>query len=52
MARKPNYRFDRMEKDRLKAAKKAEQLKAKRERSAKGAKESEMPDARPEPNEE
>lgn len=51
MARKPNYRFDRMEKDRVKAAKKAERLKAKRERSAKGAKDSKMPDARPEPNE-
>jgi hypothetical protein len=36
MARKPNYRFDRMEKDRAKAAKKAERLKAKQERSTKG----------------
>jgi hypothetical protein len=35
MARKPNYRFDRLEKDRAKAAKKAERLKAKQERSAK-----------------
>ncbi|MFL2770389.1 MAG: hypothetical protein ACJZ9F_05210 [Rhodospirillaceae bacterium] len=33
MPRKPNYRFDRMERDRQKAAKKAERLKAKRERS-------------------
>lgn len=32
MARKPNYRFDRMEKDRAKAAKKAERLKARQER--------------------
>jgi hypothetical protein len=35
MARKPNYRFDRLEKDRAKAAKKAERLKAKQERSSK-----------------
>ncbi len=32
MARKPNYRFDRMEKDRAKAAKKAERLKVRQER--------------------
>ena len=37
--------------DRVKAAKKAERLKAKRERSAKGAKDSDMPNARPEPDE-
>ncbi|QLH40066.1 MAG: hypothetical protein HWD60_15535 [Defluviicoccus sp.] len=37
MARKPNYRFDRMEKDRAKAAKKAERLKARQERSARRA---------------
>lgn len=36
MPRKPNYRFDRLEKDRAKAAKKAERLKAKQERSSKG----------------
>ena len=35
MARKPNYRFDRQEVDRAKAAKRAERLKAKQERSAK-----------------
>jgi hypothetical protein len=35
MARKPNYRFDRLEKDRAKAAKKAERLKARQERSTK-----------------
>ncbi|MBL8660353.1 MAG: hypothetical protein JNM75_11430 [Rhodospirillales bacterium] len=35
MARKPNYRFDRLQKDRAKAAKKAERLEAKRNRSAK-----------------
>ncbi|HRK96056.1 MAG TPA: hypothetical protein PK694_07015 [Rhodospirillales bacterium] len=35
MARKPNYRFDRLEKDRAKAAKKAERLKARQERSSK-----------------
>lgn len=34
MARKPNYRFDRLQKDRAKAAKKAERLEAKRNRSA------------------
>lgn len=34
MVRKPNYRFDRMEKDRAKAAKKEERLKAKQERSS------------------
>lgn len=34
MGRKPNYRFERAERDRLKAAKKAERLKAKQERSA------------------
>lgn len=33
MPRKPNYRFDRQEKDRAKAAKKAERLKAKQDRS-------------------
>lgn len=32
MPRKPNYRFDRMERDRAKAAKKAERLKSKQER--------------------
>lgn len=36
MARKPNYRFDRLQKDRAKAAKKAERLEAKRSKSAKG----------------
>lgn len=35
MPRKPNYRFDRQEKDRAKAAKKAERLKAKQDRSNK-----------------
>ncbi len=34
MPRKPNYRFERMEKDRVKAQKKAERLKAKQERAA------------------
>ncbi len=34
MARKPNYRFDRLERDRAKAAKKAERLKAKEEKGA------------------
>lgn len=35
MARKPNYRFERQQKDRAKAAKKAERLEAKRTRTAK-----------------
>ncbi|NJO55332.1 MAG: hypothetical protein HC834_02105 [Rhodospirillales bacterium] len=35
MPRKPNYRFERIEKDRAKAAKRADRLKAKQERSAK-----------------
>lgn len=43
MARKPNYRFDRMEKDRAKAAKKAERLKAKQERSTKGKQSDDAP---------
>ncbi len=44
MARKPNYRFDRMEKDRAKAAKKAERLKARQERSAKRGQDGEASD--------
>lgn len=32
MARKPNYKFERMERDRAKAAKKAARLEAKKER--------------------
>lgn len=36
MARKPNYKFERMERDRAKAAKKAEKLRAKREKSDQG----------------
>jgi hypothetical protein len=34
MARKPNYRFERFERERQKAAKKAERLNAKREKAA------------------
>jgi len=34
MARKPNYKFERMERDRTKAAKKAARLKAKQDKSA------------------
>lgn len=34
MARKPNYRFERSERDRQKAAKKAERLNAKQEKVA------------------
>ncbi len=33
MARKPNYKFDRMERDRAKAARKAERAKIKAERT-------------------
>ena len=32
MARKPNYKFERLERERAKAAKKAERLKAKQEK--------------------
>ncbi len=35
MARKPNYRFERFERDRAKAAKKAARLTAKKERAEK-----------------
>ena len=35
MARKPNYKFERMERDRAKAAKKAARLLAKKERAEK-----------------
>ncbi len=34
MPRKPNYKFERMERDRAKAAKKAARLEAKREKAA------------------
>jgi len=34
MARKPNYQFDRYERERLKAAKKAERLSAKQAKAA------------------
>jgi hypothetical protein len=36
MPRKPNYRFERSERDRAKAAKKAERLQAKAEKSSAG----------------
>ncbi|MFO1127079.1 MAG: hypothetical protein U1E66_01365 [Rhodospirillales bacterium] len=36
MPRKPNYRFERAERDRAKAAKKAERLKARKERANAG----------------
>ena len=35
MARKPNYQFDRFERERFKAAKKAERLSAKQAKAAK-----------------
>lgn len=47
MARKPNYRFDRMERDRAKAAKKAERLKARQERSVTRGEDGEAPDDEP-----
>ena len=51
MPRKPNYRFDRHEKDRAKAAKRAERLKVKQERSGKkqtpGSAEPELDSAEP-----
>ncbi|MDJ0950826.1 MAG: hypothetical protein QNJ94_18090 [Alphaproteobacteria bacterium] len=34
MARKPNYRFERLERERKKAAKKAERLSARQEKAA------------------
>ncbi len=37
MARKPNYKFERMERERVKAEKKAARAKAKAERAAKSA---------------
>jgi hypothetical protein len=36
MARKPNYNFERMERDKAKAAEAAKKLQAKRDRRAKG----------------
>ncbi len=46
MARKPNYRFARMERERVKAAKKAARAKAKAERAEEKAKTS-KPDEPP-----
>jgi hypothetical protein len=43
MARKPNYKFERLERDRLKAAKKAARLEAKKERQQQ--KDGENPDS-------
>jgi hypothetical protein len=50
MARKPNYRFERSERDRQKAAKKAERLNAKQEKAAarKGGGEEPAPSDAPE----
>lgn len=49
MARKPNYRFERSERDRQKAAKKAARLLAKQEKSdaRKGAEATETPSEPP-----
>ena len=41
MARKPNYRFERLQRERLKAEKKAEKAKARAERAEKAKLESE-----------
>ncbi len=47
MARRPNYKFERMERDRAKAAKKAARLKAKQEKAEqkKTGEEAEQPPA-------
>ena len=45
MARTPNYRFERMERQRQKAAKKAERMKVKQEKAA--AKKEDDPEAAP-----
>ncbi|MDD9878016.1 MAG: hypothetical protein OXR84_11305 [Magnetovibrio sp.] len=45
MARKPNYRFDRLERERKKAAKKAAKLQAKREAREATDQPSDAPDA-------
>lgn len=52
MARKPNYRFERSERERTKAAKKAERLKAKEERGANRQDKTDEPEASAEPTEE
>jgi hypothetical protein len=51
MARKPNYRFDRMERDRAKAAKRAERLKTKEEKAI-SQKDAEPTQENPEPAQE
>ena len=51
MGRKPNYRFERMERDRQKAAKKAERLDAKRAKAAEKKQEGETPPAADAPEE-
>jgi hypothetical protein len=45
--RKPNYRFERAERDRLKQSKKQEKLKRQQERAAQGKSEETDPDAAP-----
>jgi len=47
MARKPNYQFERMERDRLKALKTAEKANAKREQRERERADSETPPADP-----
>jgi len=44
MAKKPNYQFDRFERDRQKAAKKAERLAAKQAKSAEKRGDTDSPD--------
>lgn len=45
MARTPNYRFERNERDRIKAAKKAEKLAAKAEKNAADSTEDQVADS-------
>jgi hypothetical protein len=47
MPRKPNYKFERLERDRAKAAKKAERLKAKQEKAERKRAEQAEPETEP-----
>ena len=51
MARKPNYPFERMERERQKAAKLAEKAAAKREQRERGSSEPETPSSNEDPAE-
>jgi hypothetical protein len=52
MQKKPNYRFERAERDRRKAAKKADKLKARQDRTAPGDLPPDAAPAEPVPSEE